>query len=64
MHAGPYRISSHETAKILVNSISVGKRLEEGYAEIQITYRFDPPPSSGVPEEGSSVASFKNGSRS
>jgi site-specific DNA recombinase len=53
-----------QLVKLLVDAISVGKRQEDGRAEIQITYRFDPPPSSGVPEEGPSVAPFKNGSRS
>jgi hypothetical protein len=48
----------------LVNSISIGKRQEDRRAENQITYRFGPPASSGAPEEGSSVESFKNGSRS
>ena len=53
-----------QLVKLLVNSISVGKRQEDGRAEIQITYRFGPPASSGAPEEDSSVESFKNGSRS
>jgi phospholipid N-methyltransferase len=53
-----------QLVKLLVNSISVVKRQEDGRADIQITYRFGPPASSGVPEEGSFVESFKNGSRS
>ena len=53
-----------QLVKLLVNSISIGKRQEDRRAEIQITYRFGPPASSGAPEEGSSVESFKNGSRS
>jgi hypothetical protein len=50
-----------QLVKLLVNSISVGKRQEDGRAEIQITYRFGPPVSSGVPEEGLSMGSVKNG---
>ena len=53
-----------QLVKLLVNSISVGNRQEDGRAEIQITYRFDPPTSSGASEEDSSVGAFKNGSRS
>jgi hypothetical protein len=53
-----------QLVKLLVNSISVGKRQEDRRAEIQITYRFGPPASSGAPEEDSFVGSFKNGSRS
>jgi hypothetical protein len=53
-----------QLVKLLVNSISVGKRQEDGRAEIQITYRFGPPASSGASEEDSSVGAFKNGSRS
>ncbi|MDQ5814232.1 MAG: hypothetical protein M3289_05875, partial [Actinomycetota bacterium] len=51
-----------QLVKLLVDSISVGKRQEDGRAEIQITYRFEPRVSSGLAEEGSSVESFKNGS--
>ncbi len=47
--------------KLLVQSISAGKRPEDGRDEIRITYRFGPPP--GAPEN-SSMAHFKNGSRS
>ena len=47
--------------KLLVNSISVGKRQEDGRAEIQITHRFGPPTSSGALEENLSMGSVKNG---
>jgi hypothetical protein len=53
-----------QLVKLLVDSISVGKRQEDGRVKIQITYRFGPPSSSGVPEEDSFVASFKNGNTS
>ena len=48
--------------KLLVQSISAGKRPGDGRTEIKITYRFGPPPSEA--SEGSSVVHFKNGSRS
>ena len=53
-----------------MQSISAGKRPEDGRTEIQITYRFGPPPGEGYSdgsaggEEDSFVASFKNGSLS
>ena len=51
-----------QLVKLLVDSISVGRRQEDGRAELHVTYRFGPPDSSGAPEEGSFVESFKNGS--
>lgn len=51
--------------KLVVQSISVGKHPEDGRTEIQITYRFGPPPA--APLTGASESStvhFKNGSRS
>ncbi|HEV2093701.1 MAG TPA: hypothetical protein VGR18_11100, partial [Rubrobacter sp.] len=48
--------------KLLVQSISAGKRADDGRTEIQITYRFGPPPAEA--SEDSSVVHFKNGSRS
>ncbi len=48
--------------KLLVQSISAGKRPDDGRTEIKITYRFGPPPAET--SEGSSVVHFKNGSRS
>jgi hypothetical protein len=53
-----------ELVKLLVKSISVEKRQEDGRAEIQITYRFEPPTSSGTSEEDSFMVDFKNGSMS
>ena len=53
-----------QLVKLLVASISAGKRQEDGRTEIHVTYRFGPPASSGAPEEGSFVESFKNGSMS
>jgi hypothetical protein len=35
---------------LLVKSVSLGKRQDDGRAEIQITYRFGPPRASGVLE--------------
>ena len=40
------------------------KRPEDGRTELQITYRFGPPPTSEVSADQSSVGPFKNGSRS
>ena len=48
---------------LLVESISVGKQ-DDGRAEIQITYRFGPPPVSDVSEEALSMVHRKNGSLS
>ena len=53
-----------QLVKLLVNSISIGKRQEDGRTEIRISYRFGPPASSGAPEEDSSVGGVKNGSLS
>jgi len=51
--------------ELLVESISVGKQ-DDGRAEIQITYRFGPPPAPGLSEaaEDSSVVHPKKGSLS
>ncbi|HZF58096.1 MAG TPA: recombinase family protein [Rubrobacter sp.] len=49
--------------KLLVQSISAGKRPDDGRTEIQVTYRFGPPTSEVGPDQ-SSVAHCKNGSRS
>jgi hypothetical protein len=49
-----------QLVKLLVASISAGKRQEDGRTEIHVTYRFGPPSSSGAPEEGSFVEAFKN----
>ena len=51
-----------QLVKLLVASISAGKRQEDGRNEIHVTYRFGPPAASEAPEEGSFVESFKNGS--
>lgn len=53
-----------QLVELLVESISVGKREEDGRAEIQITYRFGPPPVSEVSEEDKSMVHLKNGSLS
>lgn len=52
--------------KLLVQSISAGKRPEDERTEIQITYRFGPPPAAPLPgvAEESSMVPFKNGSLS
>ena len=56
-----------QLVRLLVQSISAGKRPEDGRTEVQITYRFGPPPGEGYSdgsagrEEDSFVASFKNG---
>jgi hypothetical protein len=47
---------------LLVESISLGKRQEDGRAEAQITYRFGPPPDSEAESAyDSSMSGFKNG---
>ena len=48
--------------KLLVQSISAGKRPDDGRTEVRITYRFGPPPAEV--SESSSVVHLKNGSRS
>jgi hypothetical protein len=46
----------------LVESISLGRSQEGGRAEVQITYRFGPPPASDAESySGSSMPGFKNG---
>jgi site-specific DNA recombinase len=50
---------------LLVESISLGRSQEGGRAEVQITYRFGPPPGSDAESySGLSMPDFKNGSRS
>jgi hypothetical protein len=54
-----------QLVKLLVQSITVGKRREDGRTEVRITYRFGPP--SPPPAEAgreSVVTGLKNGSRS
>ena len=47
---------------LLVESISLGKSQQEGRAEVQVTYRFGPPPASDAESEGdSSMSVVKNG---
>jgi site-specific DNA recombinase len=55
-----------QLVKLLVQIITVGKKHEDGGIEVRITYRFGPssPPSAEAYEEDSSMAGFKNGSRS
>jgi hypothetical protein len=52
-----------QLVRLLVESISLGKSQQEGRAEVQITYRFEPPPASSS-EEDLSMPGLKNGSRS
>ena len=50
---------------LLVKSISLGKRQDDGRSEIQITYRFGPPPVSEAEfDDDLSMPHIKNGSRS
>jgi hypothetical protein len=50
---------------LLVESISLGKRQEDGRTEIQTTYRFGPPPASEAESvDDSSMPDIKNGSLS
>jgi site-specific DNA recombinase len=49
---------------LLVESITLGKRQEGGRAEVQITYRFGPPPDSDAESDGLSMSVLKKGSRS
>ena len=49
---------------LLVESISLGRSQQEGRAEVQITYRFGPPPGSDGETDGLSMPHFKNGNRS
>jgi hypothetical protein len=54
-----------QLVKLLVQSITVGKKHEDGTIEVRITYRFGPPSSPPAEAGGElSVAGFKNGSRS
>jgi hypothetical protein len=55
-----------QLVKLLVQSITVGKKHEDGSIEVRITYRFGPPfsPPAEAGRGGVSVADFKNGSRS
>ena len=48
---------------MLVESISLGKRQQDGRAEVQITYRFGPPPASES-ESDPFTSVLKNGSLS
>jgi site-specific DNA recombinase len=52
--------------KLLVQSITVGKKREVGGIEVRITYRFGPPPPPPAEAGGAgvSVAGFRNGSQS
>ncbi len=60
-----YRARRH-LVKPLVQSITVGKKHEDGGIEVRITYRFGPP--SPPPAEAGggevSISGLKNGSRS
>jgi len=48
---------------LLVESISLGRSQQEGdRTEVQITYRFGPPPDSASESDGLSMPYFKNGS--
>jgi site-specific DNA recombinase len=50
---------------LLVESISLGRSQQEGRAEVQVSYRFGPPPASDTEsEEDLSMPAVKNGSRS
>jgi site-specific DNA recombinase len=55
-----------QLVKLLVQSIAVGKKHEDGGIEVRITYRFGPPspPPAEAGGEVLSVTGFKNGSRS
>jgi septal ring factor EnvC (AmiA/AmiB activator) len=55
-----------QLVKLLVQSITVGEKREDGSIEVRITYRFGPPPPPPAEAGGEevSVADFKNGSRS
>jgi site-specific DNA recombinase len=50
---------------LLVQSVTLGKRQEDGRAEVQITYRFGPPPTSNKESDYDlSMSVFRKGSRS
>ena len=53
-----------QLVRLLVESISLGKSQQEGRAEVQITYRFGPPPASDAEFDDSFMPGLKNGSRS
>jgi len=54
-----------QLVRLLVESISLGKRQQDGRAEVQITYRFGSPPASDAESiEDSSMSVLKNGSLS
>jgi hypothetical protein len=54
-----------QLVKLLVQSITVGKRREDGSIEVRITYRFGPPSPPPAEAGGESVVpGLKNGSRS
>ena len=46
---------------LLVEAISLGRSQQEGRPEVQITYRFGPPPDSDAEPESLSMPHFKNG---
>jgi hypothetical protein len=46
---------------LLVESISLGRSQEDGRAEVQITYRFGPPPASDAEPDDLSMPGFKKG---
>jgi hypothetical protein len=57
--------AGRQLVKLLVQSVTVGKKHEDGGTEVRITYRFGPPSQSPAEAGGElSVAGFKNGSRS
>ena len=54
-----------QLVRLLIESISLGKRQQDGRAETQITYRFEPPPASDAESiEDSSMSVLKKGSLS
>jgi hypothetical protein len=54
-----------QLVKLLVQSITIGKKHEDGGIEVRITYRFGPPSSSPAEARGElSMSGLKNGSRS
>jgi hypothetical protein len=53
-----------QLVELLMGSISLGKVQEGGRAEVQITYRFGPPPASDAEFDDSFMPGLKNGSRS
>ncbi len=55
-----------QLVKLLVQSITLGKKHEDGGIEARLTYRFEPPSSPPAEAAGVavSVANLKNGSRS